>query len=119
MDPRVEALNDASNPGGAYSAFVGESGCLRTVERQIEKVAQSDLTVLILGETGTGKGIAARAIHLSSPRRHSPFVQVNCGALQDTLVDSELFGHERGAFTGASRSQPSLKNHSSSAAVLP
>ncbi|WP_275575329.1 sigma-54 factor interaction domain-containing protein [Methylocucumis oryzae] len=73
---------------------------LRLLE-YIERIAPSDATVLIIGETGTGKELAARQVHKLSHRRNSPFIAVNCGALSENLVESELFGHERGAFTGA------------------
>jgi formate hydrogenlyase transcriptional activator len=81
--------------------IVGQSAALKAVVRAVEQVAAVDLTVLLLGETGTGKELVARALHQESTRAARPFVPVNCAALPDTLVESELFGHERGAFTGA------------------
>ena len=81
--------------------LVGTSPPFRKVVAQIERMAAIDATVLIAGETGTGKEVAARAIHYLSERAHKPFVPVNCGALAESLVESELFGHERGAFTDA------------------
>jgi DNA-binding NtrC family response regulator len=81
--------------------IVGESEGIKQVMRMVESLAQSDVTVLIRGESGTGKELVARAIHARSPRRYFPLVPVNCGAVPEGLLEAELFGHERGAFTGA------------------
>jgi Nif-specific regulatory protein len=91
-----------------YGSFgiVGESLQLRRALKQIEQVAHSEATVLLLGESGTGKELFARALHLSSQRRDAPFIKVNCGAIPENLVESELFGYEKGAFTGAIGSRP-------------
>ena len=100
-DPRIEGLTDALRAEASRGEFIGESQPLFEVKRQIQEVAWTDLTVLVLGETGTGKGLAARSIHRLSERSDGPFIQVSCGALQEGLIDSELFGHEKGSFTGA------------------
>ena len=92
-----------SNERPRYGEIVGESAVMQDVFRQIDRVARSDSTVMIYGDSGTGKELVARAIHASSARRSGPFVRVNCGALSESLLDSELFGHEKGAFTGAER----------------
>ncbi len=91
----------ASIWGRSASELVGQSRALKEVLEQVEMVAPTDSTVLIVGETGTGKELLARALHNSSPRREQPFVKVNCAAIPTGLLESELFGHERGAFTSA------------------
>ncbi len=100
-DPRIEAFNEAVWSSVGQGEFVGISKALQKVLAQVGVVAPSNLSVLVLGETGTGKGMVARAVHEQSSRRDGPFIFVNCGTLHGGLVDSELFGHERGAFTGA------------------
>src|SRR5262245_52300411 len=84
-----------------FSEIVGQSAALRSVLQEVETVAPTDSTVLIHGETGTGKELIARAIHNLSLRRSNPFVKLNCAAIPTGLLESELFGHEKGAFTGA------------------
>jgi formate hydrogenlyase transcriptional activator len=94
-------FEDESHGEPAFDGIVGRSNALRTVLREIRMVAPTDSTVLIYGETGTGKESIARAIHELSPRRRNPFVKLNCAAIPTGLLESELFGHEKGAFTGA------------------
>jgi two-component system response regulator AtoC len=106
----ADAARLAAPPGDedAFHALVGRSAPMRAVYRLLEKAAAVDATVLLSGETGTGKELAARAIHYQSRRRERRFVPVNCGALPAELVESELFGHARGAFTGAATAKPGL-----------
>jgi DNA-binding NtrC family response regulator len=93
---RVEAATDGAT-------LVGTSKAMRELDKTIERAAASDATVLLLGESGTGKGLAARTLHARSARADKPFMQVDCGAIAVSVFESELFGHERGAFTGATR----------------
>src|SRR5207248_6822728 len=86
-----------------FEEIVGSSEALRQVLVQVSKVAPTDSTVLVLGETGTGKELIARAIHKRSSRRARAFIRVNCAAIPASLIASELFGHEKGAFTGATQ----------------
>jgi len=94
-------LEDEMRSGYQFEDIVGESAALREVLRQVETVAPTDSTVLLLGETGTGKERVARAIHNLSRRKNAPFVKINCAAIPTGLLESELFGHEKGAYTGA------------------
>ncbi|MGD2069532.1 MAG: sigma-54 dependent transcriptional regulator [Gemmatimonadota bacterium] len=100
---RVENASLKESGEARYGEMVGESEAMQEVFRWVDRVARSDSTVLIYGESGTGKELVARAIHATSDRRNGPFIRVNCGALTEGLLDSELFGHEKGAFTGAER----------------
>jgi sigma-54 dependent transcriptional regulator, flagellar regulatory protein len=90
----------ALEPNG-FHGVVGQSRAMRELFQLVERVADSDSTVLLNGETGTGKGMIAKAIHQNSYRRDKPFVAINCGAIPENLLESELFGHVKGAFTGA------------------
>jgi Nif-specific regulatory protein len=99
---RNEALEHALDVGSARYGLIGRSPALLRALGELERVSSSQATVLLLGESGTGKELFARAVHLASGRRDQPFIKVNCSAIPDTLFESELFGYERGAFTGAS-----------------
>jgi formate hydrogenlyase transcriptional activator len=97
----IDRIDEPANSETGFEGIIGRSSGLRRVLHMVETVAWGDSTVLLLGETGTGKEVLARAIHSHSPRRDRPFVKLNCAAIPSGLLESELFGHERGAFTGA------------------
>jgi DNA-binding NtrC family response regulator len=105
---RASLLERGLTPPAVAGSFVGRSPEFRRLLELVDRVAPSDSTVLITGETGAGKEMVAKLIHERSPRRARPFVTVECAALQESLLQSELFGHERGAFTGADRAKPGL-----------
>jgi len=105
---RANILERGLTPPDLSDSFIGDSLEFRRLLSLVDRVAPSDSTVLITGETGAGKDRVARMIHARSSRRSRPFVVVECGALQESLLQSELFGHERGAFTGADRAKPGL-----------
>src|SRR5262249_54561198 len=94
-------LREEIDRSSMFEEIVGSSKTMRQVLKQVEKVAPSDSTVLILGETGTGKELIARALHRRSKRSNRALIRVNCAAIPQSLIASELFGHEKGAFTGA------------------
>jgi two-component system response regulator PilR (NtrC family) len=99
--------NDASQRD-SFCGIIGKSPKMRSLFDMIQKVAASQSSVLILGESGTGKELVARSIHTCSPRKTKPFVAVNCGAIPENLIESELFGHKKGSFTGAVSDRPGL-----------
>lgn len=102
MQPRAQQAA-AGSGSDAFARIVGKSPAIQLLCAHIEKVAPTQATVLLVGESGTGKELAAEAIHLASPRHQKPFMAVNCGAISPNLIESELFGHEKGSFTGADR----------------
>src|ERR1700677_1447372 len=97
----IDLTEDTFSSGTGFEGIIGKSSVLRGLLQMVETVAGGDSTVLLLGETGTGKELIARAIHSHSPRKARPFVKLNCAAIPTGLLESELFGHERGSFTGA------------------
>ena len=97
----IDVVGELTRNGTGFEGIIGQSSPLRRVLNMVEQVAPGDSTVLLLGETGTGKELIARAIHNRSNRRDQSFVKLNCAAIPSGLLESELFGHERGAFTGA------------------
>jgi DNA-binding NtrC family response regulator len=105
---RASLLERGLTPPDVGGSFIGTSPPFRAVADLIARVAPTDTTVLVTGETGTGKEMAAKMLHARSRRARRPFVAVQCAALQESLLQSELFGHERGAFTGADRAKPGL-----------
>ncbi|MBU4316003.1 MAG: sigma-54 dependent transcriptional regulator [Proteobacteria bacterium] len=102
----IPVLANTDDPIDNFHGIVGKSDKINRIFKIIAKVADSDTTILINGETGTGKGLLCKSIHEKSYRRNNPFIKINCGAIPDHLLESELFGHEKGAFTGATNSKP-------------
>jgi len=105
LESEIAAPAVDAQPHCPFNAIIGQSHKMREVFSLIEKVSDSDSTIIITGETGTGKGLVARAIHQTSQRKNNPFIAINCGAIPENLLESELFGHVRGAFTGATASK--------------
>ncbi|MGH7408990.1 MAG: sigma 54-interacting transcriptional regulator [Candidatus Methylomirabilales bacterium] len=103
LEQRLASLRDELGERYGFHQILGRSAALREVLARAERVAPTETTVLLTGESGTGKELVARAIHYASPRAEGPFLAINCAALPETLLESELFGHEKGAFTGADR----------------
>jgi DNA-binding NtrC family response regulator len=101
---RVKNLQTAIG-SGLFESIVGSSSAMRELSHQVERVLESDVAVCLQGESGTGKELIARAIHQGGPRRRGPFIAINCAAIPASLQESELFGHERGAFTGATQTR--------------
>jgi len=101
LKPVNEEVGIQPSGSSSFGQLVGDSAPMRKIFALLERVAPTDATVMILGETGTGKGAVARAIHERSGRSDKPFVTIDCGAISQTLIESELFGHEKGSFTGA------------------
>ena len=103
----MQNTNSKSTFSNFYPSIVAEkqsvykSDLMKQVMKMVDRVAPSNASVLILGESGTGKELLARSIHSKSQKRNKPFIAINCGALRESLLESELFGHEKGAFTGA------------------
>jgi len=102
---RVKNLQSVLGEGSVLDSIVGSGSAMRELSRQVERVLESDVGVCLHGESGTGKELVARAIHKGGPRQHGPFVAINCAAIPASLQESELFGHERGAFTGATQTR--------------
>ena len=108
LESEVRQLRGRLGPTHAFDEILGESAAVRELCQILERVAESDTTVLIQGETGTGKELAARALHRRGPRSAQRFVAINCAAMPESLLESELFGHARGSFTGASAAHEGL-----------
>jgi len=102
------SLKKALGQKFSFDTLVGKSPAMQRLYSLIERVAQSQVSVLVTGESGTGKELVARAIHFNSERKEAPFVAINCGAIPENLIESELFGHEKGAFTGADQRKDGL-----------
>src|SRR6185436_13282552 len=103
LEAEVKVLREALDERYGIKGLIGVCETMRAVCDRIEAAGRSNATVLITGESGTGKELVARAVHLKSARRDKPFIPVNCAALPENLIESELFGHEAGSFTGAQK----------------
>jgi two-component system response regulator HydG len=114
----VKRLRLETGRGPRFEALVGQSPPMQVVYDLVERVASSDATVLVSGESGTGKEVVARAIHAQSRRHAGPFVAINCAAMPETLLESELFGHVRGAYTDAKTAEPGLFSRASRGTIL-
>lgn len=108
MGQAVEAMVEEAREPMRFGPLAGRGSAMRRVLELLEKHAQSDVSIVITGETGTGKDVVARAVHAASRRRHKPFVTINCGAVPENLIEDQLFGHVKGAFTGAAASHDGL-----------
>ena len=117
-DEATAAIEVAADDPPPTNGLLGTSPAIARVHAVIAKVAKSDATLLVTGESGTGKELVARAVHAQSARRDRPFVAVNCGAIPENLIESELFGHARGAFTGAVSARPGLFRTADSGTIL-
>lgn len=115
---RLRDVRETLDARFGYHGMVGTSGAMRRVYALIDRVKDADVPILITGESGTGKEVAARAIHRASPRSKAPLLGINCGAIPEHLLESELFGHVRGAFTGADRERKGLFREAEGGAVL-
>lgn len=113
-----KALREAVRKKHQFDALIAKSELMKQVFKTIDKVAEYKTTVLITGESGTGKELVAQALHHGSPRKNSPFVAVNCGAIPETLLESELFGHKRGAFTDANSDKRGLFEEANSGTLF-
>ncbi len=113
-----QGVEEAASPKAKRSLMIGSSPRMMTVYKTIASLQNSRSTVLIIGESGTGKELVARSIHLSSDRKDRPFVAVNCGALTESLLESELFGHVKGSFTGAVSEKPGLFEEASGGTIF-
>ncbi|MBA3712981.1 MAG: sigma-54-dependent Fis family transcriptional regulator, partial [Pyrinomonadaceae bacterium] len=114
----IEALQRQLREHGMFGELVGESAPMKEIYTLIEQVSPSSASVLITGESGTGKELVARTVHNLSPRKNAAFIAINCSAIPDTLMESELFGHEKGAFTGASSRRQGCFELASSGTLL-
>ena len=118
LGKRVERLESDTGSRPDLTWIRSESPTMRRLADQVEGAAATGATVLLLGESGTGKSLVARVLHRASPRRLGPFVEINCGAIPAGLIESELFGHARGAFTGANRERPGLFEEAHGGTIL-